>query len=35
MFLQEAANTIDFYNDGFFGYGEPGNFQYGSIWFII
>ena len=25
----------DFSNEGFFGYGEKGDFQYGSIWHFI
>ena len=25
----------EFYRDGFFGYGEKGDFKYGSIWHIL
>lgn len=35
MFLQEVATTANFYKEGFFGYGEHGDFQYFSIWHIL
>ncbi len=35
MFLAEVANHADFYKDGFFGYGEKGDFQYFSFWHFL
>lgn len=35
LFLLEVANRCDFYNQGFFGYGEKGNFKYFSLAHII
>ena len=33
--LLEVANQVDFYSDGFFGYGEKGDFKYFSLAHII
>ena len=35
MFLEEVVNPIEFYKDGFFGYGEKGDFTYFSFWHIF
>lgn len=35
MFLEEVVNPIKFYKDGFFGYGEKGDFTYFSFWHIF
>lgn len=35
MFLEEVATTANFYKDGFFGYGEPGDFTYFSFWHFL
>lgn len=35
MFLEEVVNPIEFYKDGFFGYGEEGDFTYFSFWHIF
>ncbi len=33
--LMNSKVYCEFYNEGFFGYGEKGNFQYGSVWHIL
>ncbi len=35
MFLEEVASNANFYKDGFFGYGEPGDFTYFSFWHFL
>lgn len=35
MFFEEVVNPIEFYKDGFFGYGEKGDFTYFSFWHIF
>ena len=35
MFLAEVANHADFYKDGFFGYGNEGDFKYFSLAYFI